>query len=60
MKKKGFPLGAGADHERGKTYQERSFLMTRVRVKTRIPLVHMIKMHKMKGEDRRMMMKMLY
>jgi len=58
MRKKGFLLGVGAVLGRGKTYQERSFLMSRVQVKMRIPLVHMNKMHKMKGKDKRMRMTM--
>lgn len=56
MRKKGFLLGVGVVPVKGKTYQQRSFLMIRVQVKMRIPLVHP---SKMEGGKRRTMKMLL-
>lgn len=59
MRKRGFLVGVGVAHVKSKTYQERSFLMSTVQVRMRIPLVHPSKMHEMKGGDKRRRMKTL-
>lgn len=56
MKKKEFLLGAEVGHGKGNPYQERSFLMSIVQMKMRIPLVHP---NKMRRRGKRSMMKTL-